>query len=63
MTFDNHLTGLEENFQTLRCYKLKLNPRKCTFFVGVRKFIGYMIFEKEIDANLKKINTIIDMPE
>ena len=39
----NHLNDLEETFNTLRQYSMKLNPTKCAFGVSSRKFLGFMV--------------------
>ena len=39
---------------------MKLNPEKCTFEVETGKFLGYMVFQKGIEANLEKIQAILD---
>ena len=39
----NHLLDLDEVFLVLRKYKLCLNASKCSFGVGSRKLLGYMI--------------------
>ncbi|KAI3443927.1 hypothetical protein Pfo_000592 [Paulownia fortunei] len=39
----NHVSDLEECFNILRTYQIKLNPAKCTFGVRGEKFLGYMI--------------------
>ena len=38
-----HLDNLQEAFDTLRRYKMKLNQRKCAFRVASRKFLGFMV--------------------
>ena len=38
-----HLDDLQKTFNTLRRYKMKLNPRKCAFGVASRKFHGFMV--------------------
>ena len=40
---ENHLDDLEETFNTLRQYSMKLNPTKCAFGVSFRKFLGFMV--------------------
>ena len=40
---------------------MRLNPKKCTFGVRSRKFLGYMISKEVVRANLDKIKAIIDM--
>ena len=56
-----HLDDLQETFNTLRQYNMKLNPNKCAFGVASRKFIGFMVSHRGIEANPKKIKAIIDM--
>ena len=38
-----HLDNLQETFNTLKRYKLKLNPSKCDFGVASGKFLGFMV--------------------
>lgn len=40
---------------------MKLNPSKCTFRVSSGKFMGYMVNQKEIEANPDKIRVILEM--
>jgi hypothetical protein len=40
---DDHLKDLEETFNTLRKYQMKLNPSKCAFGVSSGKFLGFMV--------------------
>ncbi|KAM1285033.1 hypothetical protein ACFX2J_027653 [Malus domestica] len=42
---------------------MRLNPNKCAFGVGSGKFLGFMISQRGIEANLEKIKVIIDMKE
>ena len=56
-----HLDDLQETFDTLRRYNMKLNPNKCAFGVASRKFLGFMVSHKGIEANPKKIKAILDM--
>ena len=39
---------------------MRLNPKKCTFGVEMRKFMGYMVSHRGIKANLKKIQVVLD---
>ena len=39
----DHLNDLQETFDTLRSYIVKLNPSKCVFGVTVKKFLGFMV--------------------
>ena len=57
----DHWAALERFFQRIRCFRLRLNPKKCTFEVTFRKLLGYMISEKGIKADPDKIRAILDM--
>ena len=56
-----HLDNLQEMFDTLRWYRMKLNPAKCVFGVLPRKFLGFMAFQGGIEANLEKVKAILNM--
>jgi hypothetical protein len=45
-------------FDNLRRFSIKLNPKKCTFGVPKGKLLGYIVSERGIKANLKKITAI-----
>jgi hypothetical protein len=47
----SHLADLEETFNTLRRYQMKLNPAKCAFGVSSGKFMGFMVSSRGIEAN------------
>ena len=57
----NHLDDLQETFDTLRQYNMKLNPSKCAFGVSSGKFLGFMVSHRRIEANLDKIQAILNM--
>ena len=56
-----HLNELWETFTTLKQYQMKLNPSKCVFGVASGKFLGFMISQRGIEANSKKVQAIINM--
>ena len=56
-----HLDDLKETFATLRQYQMKLNPSKCAFGVASGKFLGFMVSQKGIEANSKKVRAILDI--
>ena len=58
---EDHIKHLDEMFKILRKYQMKLNPQKCAFGVGSRKFMGFMVNQRGIEANPQKIQTLIDM--
>jgi hypothetical protein len=49
---------LEETFNNLRQFNIKLNPEKCTFGVPWGKLLGYIIIKRGIEANPDKILAI-----
>ena len=55
----NYLDDLKETFSTLRKYNMKLNPTKCVFAVALGKFLGFMVSQREIEANPDKVKAII----
>jgi len=55
-----HLADLEETFNTLRSYQMKLNPAKCAFGVS-SKFLGFMVSDRGIEANTKKVRAVLEM--
>lgn len=57
----SHLDDLKEIFETLRQYKMKLNPTKYTFIVSSGKFLGFMVSQRGIEANSKKVKAILEM--
>ena len=56
-----HLDNLQETFDTLWQYNMKLNPNKCAFGVPSGKFLGFMVSHRGIEANPNKIQAILDM--
>ena len=57
----SHLDDLQETFETLKRYKMKLNPSKCAFGVSSGKFLGFMVSQRRIEANPDKIQAILNM--
>ena len=58
---DDHLNNLQETFDTLRSYNMKLNPSKCAFEVTAGKFLGFMVSQRGIEVNLEKIQAILEL--
>lgn len=63
ITEEAHITHLEETFATLRKYQMISNPKKCVFGVRSGKFLGFMVSEREIDANPDNIRAISELPK
>ena len=53
-----HLGDLGTIFEILRKYKLRLNASKCSFGVGLGKFLGYMVTHRGIEVNPNQIKAI-----
>ena len=47
-----HMGDLRHIFEILRKHKLCLNTSKCSFGIGSRKFLGYMVTHQGIEVNL-----------
>ena len=54
----DHVEDLEQVFGILRRHNLKLNASKCTFRVGLGKFLGFMVTQRGIEANPDQIAAI-----
>ena len=57
---ESHLDDLKKTFDTLRQYNMKLNPSKCAFGVSLGKFLGFMVSQRGIEANLEKLRAILE---
>ena len=55
------MDNLQETFDTLKRYNMKLNLSKCAFKVSSGKFLGFMVSQRGIEANLDKIQAILSM--
>ena len=53
-----HVNNLGNSFEILRRHKLRLNAFKCSFHVGSRKFLVYMITHHGIEVNPNQIKAI-----
>ena len=57
----DHWAALERFFQRIKCFRLRPNPKKCTFGVTSGKLLGYMISERGIEVDPSKIRDILNM--
>ena len=53
-----HINDLKNIFKILRGHKLRLNASKCSFGLGSRKFVGYMVTHRRIEFNPDQIKAI-----
>ena len=53
-----HIGDFTNIFKILRGHKLRLNASKCSFGVGSRKFLGYMVTHRGIEVNPDQVRAI-----
>ena len=53
-----HVGDLKNIFDKLMRHKLRLNGSKCSFGVGLSKFLGYMVTHHGIEVNTDQIKAI-----
>ena len=58
---EDHTSDLREMFALLQRYNMKLNPAKCAFGVGSRKFLGFMVNNRGIKANSSKVQKLFGL--
>ena len=56
----DHTKHLEETFELLHLYGMKLNPLKCAFRVSLGKFLGFMVMQRGIEANPIQLRAIME---
>ena len=56
----DHTTHLQEAFDLLKAYDMKLNPLKCAFGVSGGWFLGFMVTQRGIEANPTQLKAILD---
>lgn len=56
-----YLQYLVETFSMLWKHQLQLNTSKCSFRVGLGKFLGFIITHRGIEVNLNQIKAINDL--
>lgn len=56
-----HIADLTKCFVVLQKNDMSLNPAKCAFGVKGGKFLGFVITQRYIEANPKKIQALLDM--
>lgn len=56
-----HIDDLREVFLRCRHYNLWMGPLKCVFGVSFGKFMGFIVYKKEIDLDPANAKAIQDM--
>ena len=54
----HHLADLKLALERMRRYGLKMNPLKCAFGVSAGKFLDFIIHEKDIDIDPKRVEAM-----
>ena len=58
----NHANHLQQVFDLLKTYGMKLNPAKCAFRVSAGRFLGFMMTQRGIEANPSRLKAILESP-
>ena len=58
----DHAAHLQQTFDLLREYGMKLNPLKCAFGVSASRFLGFMVTQRGIEANPAQLKAILQSP-
>ena len=58
----DHAAHLQQTFDLLKEYGMKLNPLKCAFRVNVGRFLGFMVTQRGIKANPTQLKAIFQSP-
>ena len=54
----DHAAHLQQTFDLLIKYGMKLNPLKCAFGVSAGRFLGFMVTQRGIEANPPQLKAI-----
>ena len=57
-----HAVHLQQTFDLLGEYGMKLNPLKCAFGVSADRFLGFMVTQRGIEANPTQLKSILQSP-
>ena len=58
----DHTAHLQQTFDLLKEYGMKLNPLKCAFGVSAGRFLGFMVTQRGIEANPAQLKAILQSP-
>lgn len=57
---NGHFDHLQQPYEIMRKYRLKMNPLKCAFCVQARDFLGFVVHKKGIKINQNKTKAIME---
>ena len=58
----DHVEYLQQTFDLLKKYNMKLNPVKCAFGVSVDRFLGFIVTQRGIEATPSQLKAILQSP-
>ena len=58
----DHTKHLQQAFELLKAYAMKLNLTKCAFGVSAGRFLGFMMTRRGIGANPVQLQAILESP-
>ena len=58
----DHTEHVQDAFELLKAYDMKLNPSKCTFGVSAGRFLGFMVTQRGIEGNPSQLKAILKSP-
>ena len=58
----DHANHLQQVFDLLRTYGMKLNPAKCVFRVSAGRLLELMMIQRGIEANPSQLKAILESP-
>ena len=58
---EGHILALQKFFERIHFYKLRLNSNKCTFGMTSEKLLGFIVSQRGIKVDPKKIKAIVEM--
>jgi hypothetical protein len=56
--FKEHMINLKLSLGRMKKYGLRMNPLKCAFGVALKRFLGFIVHEHDIQIDPKKIESI-----
>lgn len=61
--FGDHLQNLKTVFERLQRYRVRINPKKCTFSVKSRMFLGHVVRRTGVKASPIQVQDILKFPK
>lgn len=55
---EDHCVDLQQAFNLLQHFGMKLNPAKCVFSISIGNFLGFLVIERGIKIDLTQIKVV-----